>query len=167
MQSGVASLDILPTSIAYSTLRTTESLVLHDAREDPHYGRDAYIIGRQSRSIMCVPLIKQGSLSGLLYKENSLMAGIFTTHRLQMLEVLASQAAISLENARLYEDLEAENRMRAATESHLRETQQAAEIPHPKVTQKVSSNVVSKDPTTVRSDARRRYLDLVPEKWTP
>ena len=123
MASGVASLDILPTSIAYSTLRTKESLVLHDAREDPHYGRDAYIVGRQSRSIMCVPLVKQGAFSGLLYMENSLMAGIFTTDRLQMLEVLASQAAISLENARLYEDLEAENQMRAATESNLRETQ--------------------------------------------
>jgi predicted ATPase/signal transduction histidine kinase len=123
IESEVASLDILPTSIAYSTLRTKESLVLHDAREDPHYGRDAYIVGRQSRSIMCVPLIKHGTLSGLLYMENSLMAGIFTVDRLQMLEVLASQAAISLENARLYEDLEAENHMREATESNLRETQ--------------------------------------------
>jgi C4-dicarboxylate-specific signal transduction histidine kinase len=72
---------------------------------------------------MCVPLIKHGTLSGLLYMENSLMAGIFTVDRLQMLEVLASQAAISLENARLYEDLEAENHMREATESNLRETQ--------------------------------------------
>jgi signal transduction histidine kinase len=124
MESTVASLEILPTSIAYSTLRTKESLVLHDAREDPHYGRDVYIVAHQSRSILCVPLVKQGTLSGLLYMENSLIAGIFTADRVQMLEVLASQAAISLENARLYEDLETENLMRAATESSLRETQE-------------------------------------------
>ena len=124
LESDVVSLEILPTSVACSTLRTRESLVLHDARADPCYGRDAYIVRHQSRSILCVPLIKQGTLGGLLYMENSLTPGIFTMDRVQMLEVLASQAAISLENARLYEDLEAENLMRAATESHLREMQE-------------------------------------------
>jgi transcriptional regulator with GAF, ATPase, and Fis domain len=87
-------------------------------------GGDAYIVAHQSRSILCVPLIKKGTLAGLLYMEHSLTPGIFTVDRVQMLEVLASQAAISLENARLYEDLEAENLMRAAAESHLRETQE-------------------------------------------
>lgn len=124
LESGIASPDTLPTSIAYLTLRTKESLVMDDAREDAHYGRDAYIVERQSRSILCVPLVKQGTLSGLLYMENSLIAGIFSADKVQMLEVLASQAAISLENARLYEDLQAENLMRAATESSLRETQE-------------------------------------------
>lgn len=124
MGNGVASLEILPTSIAYSTLRTKNSTVLHDARDDPHYGRDPYVVGHQSRSILCVPLIKQGTLSGLLYMENSLIAGIFTADRVQMLEVLASQAAISLENARLYEDLKTENLIRAAAEASLRETQE-------------------------------------------
>ena len=124
MEGGVVSLEILPTSVACSTLRTKESLVLHDAREDLHYGGDAYIVAHQSRSILCVPLIKKGTLAGLLYMEHSLTPGIFTVDRVQMLEVLASQAAISLENARLYEDLEAENLMRAAAESHLRETQE-------------------------------------------
>ena len=124
MESDVVSLEVLPTSVACSTLRTRESLVLHDAREDPCYGRDAYIVGYQSRSILCVPLVKQGTLAGLLYMENSQIPGIFTVERVRMLEVLASQAAISLENARLYEDLEAKNLMRAAAESHLRETQE-------------------------------------------
>jgi GAF domain len=124
MESGVVSLEILPTSVACSTLRTKESLVLHDAREDLHYGGDAYIVAHRSRSILCVPLIKKGTLAGLLYMEHSLTPGIFTVDRVQVLEVLASQAAISLENARLYEDLEAENLMRAAAESHLRETQE-------------------------------------------
>jgi signal transduction histidine kinase len=124
MGSGVASLEILPISIAYSTLRTKESLVIEDARDDPHYGRDPYVERNQSRSILCVPLIKQGTLSGLLYMENSLLAGIFTVDRVQMLEVLASQAAISMENARLYEDLKTENLMRAATEASLCETQE-------------------------------------------
>ncbi|SIO54268.1 Predicted ATPase [Paraburkholderia phenazinium] len=124
MERGVASPEILPTAIAYFTLRTQESLVLRDAREDPHYGVDVYIIERQPRSILCVPLVKQGKLLGLLYMENSLIAGIFTVDNVQMLEVLASQAAISLENVRLYEDLQTENLMRAATESNLRETQE-------------------------------------------
>ncbi|MGF6724552.1 signal transduction histidine kinase [Paraburkholderia sp. GAS41] len=124
MESGAALAEVLPSSVAYSTLRTKESLVLEDAREDPHHGRDAYIAQYRCRSVLCVPLIKQDTLAGLLYMEHGLTAGIFTTNRIQMLEVLASQAAISLENARLYEDLATENFMRAATESHLRETQE-------------------------------------------
>ncbi|MEX3940317.1 AAA family ATPase [Paraburkholderia sp. BR10937] len=115
--------DILPASIAYTTLRTKESVLLDDALADSHYGTDAYVRSHRSRSIMCVPLIKQGELTGLLYLENGQISGTFTLARLRILEVLASQAAISLENAKLYQNIESEHERRAAAERHLRDTQ--------------------------------------------
>src|SRR5260221_10364961 len=65
------------------------------------FSADEYLRRRQSRSILCLPLLKQGELIGVLYLENSLTANVFTPDRLAVLGLLASQAAISLENARL------------------------------------------------------------------
>ncbi|MCP3725601.1 GAF domain-containing protein [Paraburkholderia sp. CNPSo 3272] len=83
----------------------------------------AYVRSHRSRSIMCAPLIKQGELTGLLYLENSRISGTFTLARLRILEVLASQAAISLENAKLDRNIKSEHERRAAAERHLRDTQ--------------------------------------------
>src|SRR6202008_3550802 len=69
------------------------------------YSSDAYIARKVSRSILCLPLLKQATLIGVLYLENPLAARVFTPARIAVLNVLASQAAISLENARLYSDL--------------------------------------------------------------
>ncbi|MEX3943323.1 AAA family ATPase [Paraburkholderia sp. BR10937] len=123
LESEAISPKLVPISLAYSALRTKESIVLDDARRDTHYGIDPFIREQQPRSIMCVPLVKHGMLTGLLYLENRQIAGTFTAARLQTLEVLASQAAISLENAKLYRNIENEHERRAAAERHLRDIQ--------------------------------------------
>src|SRR5262249_7581388 len=70
------------------------------------FSGDAYIRERHPRSVLCLPLVKQGRLVALLYLENSLTPNVFTPARTAVLKVLASQAAMSLENTRLYRDLE-------------------------------------------------------------
>src|SRR3979409_1143609 len=86
------------------------------------FSADEYICQKHARSVLILPLIKQSKLIGVLYLENNLGAHVFTPARISVLEMLASQAAISLENARLYNDLrEREARIRRLVDSkHLR-----------------------------------------------
>ncbi|MGX9430246.1 AAA family ATPase [Bradyrhizobium sp. LeoA1S1] len=95
----------LPESILHYVLRTKESVLLHDAAAANPFSADKYIHQHHARSILCLPLLKQGRLAGVLYLENNLTAYVFTPDRVTVLKVLASQAAISLENSRLYDDL--------------------------------------------------------------
>jgi signal transduction histidine kinase len=87
-------------------IRTQDSVLLDDALEQNPYSGDAYIRQKRCRSVLCLPLIKQATLIGVLYLENSLTSHVFTPARTAVLRLLASQAAISLENARLYADLQ-------------------------------------------------------------
>jgi predicted ATPase/transcriptional regulator with GAF, ATPase, and Fis domain len=101
--------------------KTGTGVVIADAVKDDRFGADPYIARVKPKSILCVPVVHQGALAGLLYLENNLTAGAFTAERIKILDVVASQAAISLENARLYRErtLEIERRKRA--EDDLRE----------------------------------------------
>lgn len=101
---------LLPISAIDYVARTQESIVLHDATAEEIFAADPYIIARQPRSILCTPILHQGRLTGILYLENNLTTGAFTPDRLEVLQLLAAQAAISFENARLYNDLEEYNR---------------------------------------------------------
>ena len=74
-------------------------------RVDSVYSNDEYVRQNRSRSILCLPIVKQAKLVGALYLENNLTVGAFTPDRVTVLQLLASQAAISLENATLYSDL--------------------------------------------------------------
>ena len=94
---------------AGSIFRTTrQSVVVGDAETDERFGQDPYVASAHPRSILCVPAVQQGKLEGILYLENNLAPDAFTAGRIQVLEVLCSQAAISLENARLYEEMKQE-----------------------------------------------------------
>ena len=95
----------LPESVLRYVVRTRESLLLDDAAEQNPFSGDPYIRQSRCRSILCLPLIKQAKLAGVLYLENSLASHVFTPARIAVLGLLASQAAISLENATLYADL--------------------------------------------------------------
>ncbi|WLB01243.1 AAA family ATPase [Bradyrhizobium elkanii] len=95
----------LPESILHYVIRTKESVLLKDAAAPSSFSADKYIHQHHARSILCLPLLKQGTLAGLLYLENNLAAYVFTPDRVAVLKVLASQAAISLENSRLYRDV--------------------------------------------------------------
>ena len=79
-------------------------MILDDASAQNPFSADEYIRQKHARSILCLPLVKQTKLIGVLYLENNLTPHVFTPARLAVLELLASQAAISLENARLYAD---------------------------------------------------------------
>ena len=96
----------LPESLVRYVMRTQESVILDDSSSRSPFATDPYIVQRQARSILCLPLINQGNLVGVLYLENNLTPNVFTPDRITVLKVLASQAAISLENTRLYRDLE-------------------------------------------------------------
>jgi PAS domain S-box-containing protein len=96
---------VLPESVLHYVLRTRESVILDDASSHNLFSADPYIVKGYLRSILCLPLINQGKLTGILYLENNLTPRVFTPDRVALLTVLASQAAISLENSRLYRDV--------------------------------------------------------------
>jgi signal transduction histidine kinase len=93
--------------------RTRESVVLGDAANAGQFRSDPYVSQERPKSILCLPVIEQKKLVGVLYLENNLVANAFTPERCKVLELLASQAAISLENARLYDTME--NRVQERT----------------------------------------------------
>lgn len=109
----------LPVALLQTVLRTRERVIIDDAQRMHGFPGDLYFREPVARSVMCMPLIKQGELTGLLYLENSLAAGTFTPARVALLEMLASQAAISIENARLYTALSEENSERKNAEEAL------------------------------------------------
>ena len=96
----------LPQSALHYVIRTQEGVLLDDASADSVYSKDEYVRQKHSKSILCLPIVKQAKLVGALYLENNLTVGAFTPDRVTVLQLLASQAAISLENARLYSDLQ-------------------------------------------------------------
>ena len=110
----------LPTSVFQYVVRSRESVLLHNAVDHEQFGRDEYVRAQRSRSLLCMPLLKQTALVGLLYLENNLSTDVFTPARISVLELLASAAAVSLENSRLYGDLqEREARMRRLFDSNI------------------------------------------------
>jgi signal transduction histidine kinase len=96
----------LPSSIINYVANMQEYLLISDATNDQDFANDSYIIQHQSKSILCNPILNKGQLIGILYLENNLTVGAFTIDRLRILNLLSSQAAISLENAQLYSNLE-------------------------------------------------------------
>jgi signal transduction histidine kinase/GAF domain-containing protein len=94
-----------PESLVRYVIRTQESVILDDASKPSLFSGDDYLRGRRSKSILCLPLMKQRKLTGILLLENALTSHAFAPARIAVLELLAAQAAISLENTRLYGDL--------------------------------------------------------------
>ena len=93
---------------------TKEALVLDDASSVGRFTNDPTIRQNKIRSVLCGPILLQGKLAGMLYLENNLVEGAFTADRLEVLRILSGQAAISLENARVYENLESTVAQRTA-----------------------------------------------------
>ncbi len=106
----------LAKNIVSYVARTQTPIVLDDAVEDELFGMDQYIKQKQPKSILCVPILYQTKLTGIIYLENNLITGAFTPERLIMLKLLSTQIAISLENALFYEKLE--NARFSAEKSH-------------------------------------------------
>ncbi|NEQ38778.1 MAG: AAA family ATPase [Okeania sp. SIO3I5] len=94
----------VPLSIINQVKRRQKPLVLDNASNNNAYAGDAYIQKHQPQSVLCLPLIDRGNTIGILYLENNQLTGAFTRERVEVLSLLCSQAAISLENARLYRE---------------------------------------------------------------
>jgi len=108
-----------PTLLRY-VARTQQSVILDDASQPDTLCDESYRQERRPRSVLCLPLLREGRLFGLLYLENTLTPRVFTRARVTLLEVLAGQAAISLENTRLYAALEErEERVRKVLDSNM------------------------------------------------
>jgi PAS domain S-box-containing protein len=117
---GDAASPAVPETIIRYVMRTLESVILDDAAKKNLFSEDPYFGLRRQRSILCLPLLRQGVLVGLLYLENALASHAFTPARIAVLELLAAQAAISLENTRLYSDLrEREAKVRRLVDANI------------------------------------------------
>jgi predicted ATPase/anti-sigma regulatory factor (Ser/Thr protein kinase) len=114
---GVARFPALPESVANYVARTRELVLVADAKLANQFSADPYMRDRCPRSVVCIPLVKQSALVGMLYLENTLAPNVFTNARIAVLKLLASQAATSLQNA----SLEAENASLAEKEALLKE----------------------------------------------
>ncbi|WP_367863287.1 AAA family ATPase [Pseudomonas guariconensis] len=158
---------LLAESVLYQVLRTGESLCLEDAIVDPAFMADDYIRRCRARSLLCLPLTNQARLVGALYLENNLTAGVFDSARIAVLRLVASQAAISLENARLYHavaEREAKNRQIQAELAHANRVatmgQLAASIAH-EVNQPIAATVTNANAAIRWLGAQPPQLDEV------
>jgi PAS domain S-box-containing protein len=110
----------LPKSLVLYAARTQESVILDDASAHGVFAGDEYIRRKRARSVLCLPLIKQGKSVALLYLENNLAPRVFTPARVAVLKFLASAAATSLDNARLYRALqERESRIHRLVDANI------------------------------------------------
>jgi PAS domain S-box-containing protein len=133
----------LAESVVHYAARTQESVILDDGSDRGPFHDDPYIRARRARSVFCLPLVKQDRLVALLYLENSLAPNVFTPARTAVLRVLASQAAMALENSRLYGELqEREAKIRRLIDANV-------------------VGVVISDLDGRLSEANRAYLDIV------
>lgn len=112
-------------AIVHYVTRTQESVVLNQAFQDSRFNQDAYIREQRPKSILCTPLVYQGKHSGILYLENNLTTDAFTPGRLEVLQFLSTQAAISIDNAQLYSQLELRVQARTGELSQINDRLQA------------------------------------------
>ncbi len=110
----------LPVSLIQYVRRTLESVVVADAPGDERCANDPYIVRERPRSVLCTPVVNQGTLVGILYMENRLTPDAFATARVRVMQMLSSQAAIAIENARLFERTRTEVAERTRAETKLR-----------------------------------------------
>ncbi len=105
----LAGYEMLPHSLINYVRHTLETVAVTDATHDSLFGRDPYFEQVKTRSALCIPIVKQSKLLGLMYMENNLAPGLFTSDRIDLLQMLSAQIVTSLENALLFETLRALN----------------------------------------------------------
>ncbi|MBD2157643.1 ATP-binding sensor histidine kinase [Leptolyngbya sp. FACHB-16] len=99
----VSSSSEIAQAVIHAVKRNCEPVVIVDAGAHPMLARDTYVVRQQPKSLLCVPILQQGKLTAILYLENRVTVGAFTSDRVELLNLLCAQTAISLENARLYQ----------------------------------------------------------------
>ncbi len=109
----------LPHTIINTIKRTQQTLIINNFEQNNNFATDPYFIQKQPKSLLCTPILKQGKLIGILYLENNITTEAFTPERIEVLNMLTAQAAISIENARFYHKLEIQVEQRT---QHLQQT---------------------------------------------
>ncbi|AFZ26731.1 putative ATPase [Cylindrospermum stagnale PCC 7417] len=112
----------LPTALINYVARTQESIILDNAAQSGNFQSDPWIVQHQSKSILCAPLLNQGKLTGIVFLENNLTTNAFTQERIEILRLLSSRAAISIDNARL---LKHQEELNASLRAEIAERQRA------------------------------------------
>jgi signal transduction histidine kinase len=102
----ITSQGIASTAIINYVIHAAKDVVLNDACKEGIFTHDAYILQKKPRSILCMPIMYQGDIFCILYLENNLAAGAFPPDRQELLHLLGTQAAISLNNSSLFTELE-------------------------------------------------------------
>jgi len=131
----------LPLSLINYVARTKENLILDNATEEELFSHDPYIRQYQCQSILCTPILNQGELLGLIYLENNLTTEAFTPKRLETINILSSQAAISLKNAMLYQEMKGLNENLQQTKEALAESNRNLEQKVQERTQSLSETL--------------------------
>lgn len=103
LAQNIDSCQDIPINIINYVKNTQQTVILDNSKTDIPGLIGKYMLEHQPKSVLCTPIINQGHLVGILYLENQYTSGVFTSSRLEAIELLSSQAAVSLENARLYQ----------------------------------------------------------------
>ncbi|WP_165979513.1 trifunctional serine/threonine-protein kinase/ATP-binding protein/sensor histidine kinase [Paraburkholderia guartelaensis] len=114
---------VAPLTVIRHVMRVQENVVIDDGAEPNDFCDDRYLSTGRCRSLLCLPLLRHGGLVGVLYMENGVTPYVFDVARINLMNMLATQAAISIENARLYSALKRENVERRQTEARLRRSE--------------------------------------------
>ncbi len=100
---------MVSSGVVEAVIQSKQRVLINDLAADHPFSEDAYLLACEPEAVLCLPILNKGQLSGVLYLENTTEAGHFSPHELQILELLSSQAAISLENTRLYHLMQSQN----------------------------------------------------------
>jgi PAS domain S-box-containing protein len=111
----------LPASIVNYVRRTREKLIVNDAAMSSTFATDDYVVSERPKSVLCLPIVRNAAIVGIMYLENKLVRGAFIPRRLPLVEFLA---AISLQNANLYDEIAQGNAQRKQAEETLRRSEE-------------------------------------------
>ncbi|WP_428034589.1 diguanylate cyclase [Amphritea sp.] len=95
----------LPVTLITEVLRSGEAVVLQNATAEGPFQQDPYVLEVRPASVLCVPILRE-RFEAVLYIENNLASGVFTSGRVEVIRLLAAQASVAIENARLYEQIQ-------------------------------------------------------------
>ena len=118
----------VPRRLIEHVFRSRETIALADAAKEGSFGDDPYLQGHQAKSILAVPIVRQGSAMGVLYLENDLASFGFSPDKVRIVTLLTAQIAIALENGRLFDGLKVEIKERTRTESRIRFLAEASAV---------------------------------------
>lgn len=135
--------------------RTHDTVVVDDGCEDSRFSSDPYIIRNRVKSILCTPIVHQQKQIGILYLENNLVTGAFNAARAEVIKILSAQAAIAIQNARLYQEMKQEIAERRRAEEDLQKIRDELEL---RVRQRTRELSKAKQAADLASRAKSEFL---------